>query len=71
MGSTVLRAVGRDVSGRLHGGGEGAVRAALAVMDVLGARAIETGSGNFLDPESGRSSFEAWQAYRDGVLRGS
>lgn len=47
------------------------MRAALAVMDVLGARAIETGSGNFLDPESGRSSFEAWQAYRDGVLRGS
>ncbi|MCL6732923.1 hypothetical protein [Streptomyces neyagawaensis] len=54
-----------------HGGGEGAVRAALAVMDVLGARAVETGSGGFLNPESGLSSFEAWQAYRDGVLRGS
>jgi hypothetical protein len=54
-----------------HGGGEGAVRAALAVTDALGARAIETGSGGFLTDESGRSSFEAWQAYRDRVLRGS
>ena len=42
------------------------MRAALAVTDVLGARAIETGSGGFLTDESGLSSFEAWQAQTSG-----
>ncbi|MFD7893825.1 hypothetical protein [Streptomyces sp. NPDC059743] len=52
----------------IHGDGEAAAHAALAVADVLKARAFDTGSGDFLTADSARSAFGAWRAYRDRVL---
>lgn len=53
----------------IHGGGA-APSAALAVTQALGARAIDTGSGDWLTAETAAESFNAWQAYRDRVVCG-
>ncbi|WP_333774369.1 hypothetical protein [Streptomyces sp. IBSBF 3136] len=52
----------------IHGDGEAAACAALAVADALKARAFDTGSGDFLTADSARSTLDAWRAYRDRVL---
>ncbi|THV42808.1 hypothetical protein [Glycomyces buryatensis] len=53
----------------VHGGGD-AAGAALAVTEALGARAIETGNGGWLTAETAAEAFNAWQTYRDRVVRG-
>jgi hypothetical protein len=55
----------------VHGDSGGAAHAALAVADALNARAVDTGSGEFLTADSARPAFEAWRAYRDQVLGSS
>ena len=52
----------------IHGDSDAAAHAALALADALGARAFETGSGDFLTAESAHSAFDTWRAYRDRVL---
>lgn len=52
----------------VHGNGEAAAQAALAVADALEARAVDTGSGDFLTAESARSALDSWRAYRDRVV---
>jgi hypothetical protein len=52
----------------VRGDGAGAAHAALAVADALGARAVDTGSGEFLTASSALAAFEAWRVYRDQVL---
>ncbi|GEC07864.1 hypothetical protein SSP24_55190 [Streptomyces spinoverrucosus] len=63
----IYDAVLAGVSMFIHGHGEAAAQAALAIADALNARAFDTGSGNFLTKDSARS-FESWRAYRDQVL---
>lgn len=52
-------------------GGPGAAGAALAVTEALEARAIETGSGDWLTAESAEGAFNSWRAYRDRVISGA
>ncbi|WP_234317810.1 hypothetical protein [Streptomyces rimosus] len=54
----------------IHGGGEAAAHAALAVSDRLNARAVATGTDGFLTADSARSAFGAWRAYRDRIVSG-
>lgn len=51
----------------VHGGGD-APGAALAVAEAFGARAIETGNGDWLTAETADESFNAWRDYRDRVI---
>ncbi|MGW1072439.1 hypothetical protein [Streptomyces sp. NPDC002537] len=52
----------------IHGGGEAAAHAALAVAEALDARAFATGSGESLTTDSARCAAGAWQAHRDRVV---
>ena len=52
-------------------GGGAAGAAALAVARALEARALDSGSCEWLTSESADESFGTWQAYRDQVVRGS
>ncbi|WP_026931759.1 hypothetical protein [Glycomyces tenuis] len=58
------------VSLYIRGGGE-AGAAALAVARAFEARALDSGSGEWLTSESADESFDSWQAYRDRVVRES
>jgi hypothetical protein len=52
----------------IHGDSNAAAHAALALAEVLDARAFETGSGDFLTAESAHSAFDTWRTYRDRIL---
>jgi hypothetical protein len=49
-------------------GGEEAVACVAAIVEALGVRAVDAGSGDFFNRETALESFRRWRSYRDRVL---
>ena len=53
---------------QVWGSGEEVVDVISSVLNVLGLRGIETGSGGFFDPVTALAGFRGWKRYRDTAV---
>lgn len=53
---------------RFYGSGPAAAGLAVEITEALGARAISTGGGGFLDRQTAEEAWTWWQSYRDHVV---
>ncbi len=66
LGSTEpVESVGLQV----HGSGDEVVGLIVGIAEQLNARAIDLQADEYLTPESGRESLQAWQDYRNQVVQ--